>query len=204
MFKPLHRVAALIALAVLAACASDTPTHDSDLALTGHNHAPNNVAARNDQADAKALNAPSTQKALAAARAATARFHQLDVLLAQQPVLASGCLTNPSGGMGFHYLRQPLLDATVEFDKPEFVMYAPAESGKLQMGGVEYMVLAEAWDATHDSPPMFGAQVFNDHRDPSARHGLPFPHYELHVWLWTPNPEGIFTPWNPAVSCPAA
>jgi hypothetical protein len=30
-----------------------------------------------------------------------------------------------------------------------------------------------------------------------------FHHYDLHVWLWKDNPEGMFTPTNPAVTCPA-
>lgn len=26
-------------------------------------------------------------------------------------------------------------------------------------------------------------------------------HYELHVWIWKPNPNGMFSHWNPAISC---
>jgi hypothetical protein len=31
--------------------------------------------------------------------------------------------------------------------------------------------------------------------------GMP-PHYDLHVWVWQANPEGIFAPFNPNVTCP--
>lgn len=27
-------------------------------------------------------------------------------------------------------------------------------------------------------------------------------HWDLHVWLWTPNPAGMFSPTNPSVRCP--
>ena len=27
------------------------------------------------------------------------------------------------------------------------------------------------------------------------------PHYDRHVWLYRDNPNGIFAPFNPAVSC---
>ncbi len=27
-------------------------------------------------------------------------------------------------------------------------------------------------------------------------------HYDLHVWLWKENPEGLFAEWNPDVTCP--
>ena len=32
------------------------------------------------------------------------------------------------------------------------------------------------------------------------RYGLP-DFYELHAWIWRPNPSGIFQNWNPKVSC---
>jgi len=27
-------------------------------------------------------------------------------------------------------------------------------------------------------------------------------HYDLHVWLAKHNPSGLFSQWNPAISCP--
>jgi hypothetical protein len=27
-------------------------------------------------------------------------------------------------------------------------------------------------------------------------------HYDLHVWLFKPNPAGVFASWNPRVHCP--
>ena len=42
----------------------------------------------------------------------------------------------------------------------------------------------------------------------SARHsligaaiGMADPFYELHAWIWRPNPSGIFKDWNPSVTC---
>ena len=32
------------------------------------------------------------------------------------------------------------------------------------------------------------------------RYDLP-PFYELHAWIWRPNPSGIFKDWNPKVTC---
>ena len=26
-------------------------------------------------------------------------------------------------------------------------------------------------------------------------------HYDLHVWFWEDNPDGLFAPFNPALSC---
>jgi hypothetical protein len=32
------------------------------------------------------------------------------------------------------------------------------------------------------------------------RYGLP-DFYELHAWIWRPNPRGMFDDWNSSVSC---
>jgi hypothetical protein len=66
---------------------------------------------------------------------------------------------------------------------------------------LEYLVPAEAWHLRHQDPPHLMGQPFDDHRDPALRHGIPFAHYDLHLWIWRPNPEGMFTPFNPLVSC---
>jgi hypothetical protein len=29
-------------------------------------------------------------------------------------------------------------------------------------------------------------------------------HYDLHVWLWKNNSEGLFSPTNPGVKCPTS
>jgi hypothetical protein len=30
--------------------------------------------------------------------------------------------------------------------------------------------------------------------------GMPW-HYDLHLWIWKNNPDGIASAWNPALSC---
>ena len=27
-------------------------------------------------------------------------------------------------------------------------------------------------------------------------------HWDLHAWVWQPNPSGMFAEWNPKVQCP--
>jgi hypothetical protein len=54
-------------------------------------------------------------------------------------------------------------------------------------------------DAAHSSPPSLFGQTFGLVTIPN-RYGLP-PSYELHAWLWKPNPSGMFYEWNPSVSC---
>ncbi len=111
-----------------------------------------------------------------------------------------GCVTGPQGGaMGIHYVNSSLVaDGRLDPQRPEALMYEP-RNGKLELVGVEYIVIASAWDAAHKSPPTLMGQVF--HYTPSPnRYGIPA-FYALHVWAWRHNPHGVFVDWNPKVSC---
>ena len=49
-----------------------------------------------------------------------------------------------------------------------------------------------------DRPSLFG-RGFDG---PMPGHDPTMPvHYDLHAWIYTPNPDGMFTPFNPLVSC---
>ena len=72
-------------------------------------------------------------------------------------------------------------------------------NARLQLVGVEYVVIAEAWDANNEMPPSLMGQVFHFVGAPN-RYRIPA-FYELHVWAWKQNPNGMFTDWNPKVSC---
>jgi len=114
--------------------------------------------------------------------------------------LAHGCVSGPNGGaMGVHYANGDLVgDGEIDAQKPEALIYEQSY-GQLHLVGVEYIVLAEAWDANHDAAPVLMGQLFNLNGAPN-RYGLPA-FYELHVWAWKHNPTGMFADWNPNVSC---
>jgi hypothetical protein len=115
----------------------------------------------------------------------------------------SPCVVGPSGAMGIHYLNPALLDGEVVPTAPELLLYEPTGSG-MRLVGVEYMVPAPDWDPRHDAPPQILGNAFADHRAEEDRHGIPFPHYDLHVWAWEANPDGAFLPYNVNVSCAGA
>jgi hypothetical protein len=73
------------------------------------------------------------------------------------------------------------------------------KGGRLRLLGVEFLVIADAWNATHAGPPVLMGQHFHYVGSPN-RYGLPA-FYELHVWAWRDNPNGMFVDWNTAVSC---
>lgn len=110
------------------------------------------------------------------------------------------CVSGPEfGAMGVHYIDVNLVgDGTLDAAKPEALTYEPTDDGMMLLG-VEYIVIAEAWHAANEAPPVLMGQHFHYVGSPN-RYGLP-PFYELHVWAWKENPNGTFADWNPTVTC---
>ena len=134
---------------------------------------------------------------LARLRDATERYHSLRAAQDAGYHLVPGldyCFDNPGvGGMGFHYINTSMLDTELDPLKPEAMVYAPSQSGKLKLAAVEFIVPADLWNATHSSPPTLYGQTFGLEQALGV--------YELHAWIWKANPKGVFEEWNPKVSC---
>jgi len=158
---------------------------------------------------------PSGQSDLAAARIATASFHDLDAAKAAgyevrvADLQGITCIDNPGvGAMGVHYLKpglvpelfDPTAAATVDALTPELLVYAPGPDGTLRLVALEYLALKAQWDAHNAAPPSLFGQPFNE-TGATNRFGLPA-YYSLHAWIWDPNPTDQFAPWNPRVTCP--
>jgi hypothetical protein len=153
--------------------------------------------------------ASAGQENVAAVRAATARFHDIDAATAAgygqlRDAAGIACIDNqPTGTMGIHSVKGSLVgDAAVNATTPEALVYEPGPNGKLRLVAVEYVVFQGAWDAANAAPPSLFGQTFTLIRA-GNRYGLPT-FYELHAWLWNPNPSGMFSDWNPSVSCARA
>jgi hypothetical protein len=141
------------------------------------------------------------QATLAAVRAATARFHDLAVAQAAGYGLFPGCFAHPEGGMGVHYVQfSSVGDGVIDPLKPEALVYEPLAGGGQRLVAVEYIAIAASWHQA--APPSVLGQPLEFVTTPNE-FGLP-DFYELHVWLWQPNPSGMFHEWNPRVSCAAA
>jgi hypothetical protein len=136
-------------------------------------------------------------------RKATARYRDVTVAEAAGYALQFGCVTGGDvGAMGLHYVNGPLvMDGLLDATRPEIVIYEPTSNGGRKLIGADYLVLAEAWDATHSSPPELMGQLFHLFEAPN-RFGLPA-FYTLHVWAWKDNPTGTFVNWHSDVSCDA-
>jgi hypothetical protein len=166
------------------------------LAQDGHAHTPTTqktamVSGRS--ADAGAL--------LKIVRDSTERFKDVSVAMAEGYALQFGCVSGPdSGAMGLHYINGTLVGSGVlDPTRPQIVIYEAMPDGSLQLIGADFLVLADAWNATHSGPPEMMGQLFHLFETPN-RFGLPA-FYTLHVWAWKDNPNGAFVNWHPTVSC---
>ncbi|MGO4255972.1 hypothetical protein [Marmoricola sp. RAF53] len=136
---------------------------------------------------------------LAAARAATARYHDVDVAVADGYVPVSDCVSSPDGAMGIHYMNPARAGAPLDVRKPAFLLYEPTRAG-LRLVGVEYFQADADQDVSTDGdrPALLGEEFDG----PMPGHGPGAPvHYDLHVWVWANNPSGMFAEYNPKVSC---
>jgi hypothetical protein len=151
-------------------------------------------------------------KLLAKVAAATAKYHNVNVALADGYVQDPECVVSPAGGMGYHYVNFDLLMQPPQPTKPPILLYEPTKGGGLRLVAVEYftpvIVGGAPWMGGVDEPPPPGSynpapELFGRAFDgPMAGHNPYMPwHYDLHVWLWKYNPNGGFTDYNPRVSC---
>ena len=113
---------------------------------------------------------------------------------------SEGTMRFAPGGMGVHFLNPGFIGPTLDPAKPQVLIYEPV-GDKLRLVAAEWFVPAEL--AAKKRPTIFGKELDGPMEGhwplmPAALH-----HYDLHAWLWKDNPEGIFSPTNPAVKCPA-
>ena len=128
-------------------------------------------------------------------RDATKAFHAVDQAEAAGYKQETDCVEKPpEGGMGYHFTKRELRDATLEVDKPEVLVYEKRADGSFKLNGVEYIVPVDAWKRS-EPPTLMGRKMKR-----FDRAGI----WYLHVWIWEQSPSGIFADWNPRVKCKQA
>ena len=168
------------------------------------------------------------EPSLAEVRAATERFRDVNVALAEGYVRdplnlcdTADMMGRPAelGAMGIHFFRPDLLGISAppnprvdgngihtDFLTPSILIYEPQADGSLELVAVENLVFARSWkEAGHDAPPTFHGVPYDtmvdDPATPADEAHLFEPHHDRHVWIYRTNPNGVFAPFNPAVTC---
>lgn len=135
------------------------------------------------------------------ARLASAKYRDIVVALADGFVPVSPC----EEGQGVHLLNLARFDAALSVTEPELLLYLPDSAGRLRLVGIEHAKPDDDGDLStdHDRPALYGRPFDGPMLGHDPLHATPA-HYDLHVWLWSDHPTGIFAKHNPALSCPGA
>lgn len=157
---------------------------------------------------------------LAAVRAATAQFHRAEVAVAAGYSFENEpCVASPAGTMGIHAPNLALVGTqALDPERPEALLYLPKPDGGFRLTAVEYIQVvllrnpatgvvapwfpSTPWPSNYvvvtPTPQLFGKTF--DGPMPGHNPAMPW-HWDLHVWVWANNPNGMFAQWNPSLSC---
>ena len=107
-----------------------------------------------------------------------------------------GHMEYPKGGIGIHFVNLTV-QGPLDPKKPNVLIYEPV-GDKLELVAAEWLVPVTV---AKERPVLFG-QPFQgpmEGHEPLIPQG--FVHYDLHAWLFKDNPNGMFSPTNPDVTC---
>jgi hypothetical protein len=120
-------------------------------------------------------------------RNATAKYLDVDKAVAAGYVDIGLLVPN----MGWHYMKESLVDARFDPDRPELLVYADDPcGGKRKLVAVEYAVPLAL---SRKAPAGFIGRA--DEWDANQQFQL----WTLHAWLFEYNQDGVFAPFNPRV-----
>jgi hypothetical protein len=161
--------------------------------------------------------------ALARARAATAKYHDLTAALEDGfTLLPPGvCHSGEDGVLGVTYINVPrFLSPEVNEEEPEFLAYIPTGDGNMRLVSVAYTNRVLFRDTRSPDTPGYRAGIFAWQNPviPSYLEEVSGSFsvfgeqgrrrfegrwiYLLPVFLWSPNPAGLFADGDPTLHCP--
>lgn len=111
-----------------------------------------------------------------------------------------GTMKYPKGAMGVHFINMGNVGPKLDPSKPQVLIYEPA-GDKLKLVAAEWFMPTQLANGT--APTIFGQTLGGPMEGHQPIMPAELHHYDLHVWLWKANPEGVFSPTNPAVKCPS-
>jgi hypothetical protein len=109
-----------------------------------------------------------------------------------------GAMNYKAGGMGVHFLNMAMVGPKLDSLKPQVLLYEVV-GDKLKLAGAEWFAPT---DIAKTAPTVLGHKLegpMEGHEPvlPAALH-----HWDLHVWLWKDNANGMFDPTNASIKCP--
>lgn len=165
---------------------------------------------RTGEAQVSQSGSPTLPSPLAAVRAALDKYQDPIVAIRDGYLSTLGCVDYPEGGggmgmmpykpggMGVHFLNPALIAPTLDSLKPQVLIYEPV-GNRLRLVAAEWFVPVAL---AKEAPMIFGTKLdgpMEGHQPilPAELH-----HWDLHVWLWKDNPNGLMHPTNSTIKCP--
>ncbi len=155
-------------------------------------------------------NPPALPASLIATRAALEKYQDPIAAVRDGYFSTVGCVDFPEGsrgageiaykpgGMGVHFLNPALIGPKLDSLKPQVLIYEPV-GDRLRLVAAEWFVPTAL---AKEAPMIFGTKFDG----PMEGHAPVLPvelhHWDLHVWLWKANPNGLLHPTNSTIKCP--
>jgi hypothetical protein len=153
---------------------------------------------------------PTLPAHLAATRAALDKYQDPIAAIRDGYLSTLGCMDYPTGGgtpghmaykpggMGVHFLNPALIGPTLDSLKPQVLIYEPV-GNRLRLVAAEWFVPTAL---STEAPMIFGTKLDGPMEGHAPILPVELHHWDLHVWLWRDNPNGLMHPTNPTVRCP--
>jgi len=164
------------------------------------------------QAQATQQGAPSAKDvaAINAVKAALSKYKDPVVAVRDGYLSTVGCVDFPGGAtghgsmeykpgaMGVHFINMALVGPKLDSTKPQVLLYEPV-GDKLVLTGAEWFVPTQL---AKTPPTVLGHKLMGPMEGHEPIMPAELHHWDLHVWLWKANPNGMFSATNSAVKCP--
>jgi hypothetical protein len=116
----------------------------------------------------------------------------------EYPQGEAGAMGYRPGGMGVHFLNMNNVGPQLDTLRPQVLIYQPI-GDSLHLVAAEWFMPAQL---AAQAPQIFGRALDGPMEGHAPIMPAEFHHWDLHVWLWKNNPNGVFHPTNPTVTCP--
>jgi hypothetical protein len=134
--------------------------------------------------------AQPTETQLEAARAATLKYRDVNVAVAEGFFPA----TPDIPGEGFHYLLPSRISCSFDPASPAVLLYAfPPGQTRLKLVALEYLIPFACMPADGPAPEGFAGSLDSWSNDE------PVPFWTMNAWLYFRNPDGMLTGMNPLI-----
>ena len=107
-----------------------------------------------------------------------------------------GHMEYPKGAMGVHFVNLTV-QGPLDPKKPNVLIYEPV-GDKLELVAAEWLVPVTV---AKERPVLLGQPFQGPMEGHEPLIPQEFVHYDLHAWLFKDNPNGMFSPTNPDITC---